>query len=353
MSTFRLTLFLAALLAMASPIRPLQAANALPRPNWDRELAQRTAALGADTERLNLWLDLARAGDFATLAGTLQDFAAARTPSAPAREWTVLQFTLQLSEWPEADIPAVLLDQLEHWPLQTFVPHEESDALAVPLFNIPAAARGLRHTLDRRAGWDLATMLLAGDAGTWLEAYRQGGRSSRAGFLDALDRASAARRRAIATAALELSGSDADIAAVAARSVLALDAPDAVLKLLVSGRGSGLAALLRESELRFTAAQRAQLLLGAIAHAPEERAALAIALLAPGLEAQAAVTASLFDLLADPGLGSSAALALARHPDGAVEARLRTAAAADGAAAGRARMALALRSLTAPPGRYP
>jgi hypothetical protein len=60
----RLTLFLAALLAMASPMHPLQAANALPRPNWDRELAQQTAALGADTERLDQWLDLTRAGDF-------------------------------------------------------------------------------------------------------------------------------------------------------------------------------------------------------------------------------------------------------------------------------------------------
>jgi hypothetical protein len=349
-SALRLTLTLAVLLAGAVPTPPLDAANALPRPNWDRALAQQTAELGVDSQRVGRWLEQVRAGDFVTLAHSLRDFAAAPAPSPPAREWTVLQFTLQLAELPDVTVPAALLEQLENWPLQTFVPHEESGALAVPLFNIPAAARGVRHALNRRAGRERAS-LLEHDTGAWLEAFRQSNQSARAGFLDALDHAPAARRRAIAAAALGAAAADPDMAAVAARSVLALDTADAVLELLVRGSGDSLAAVLRESALRFPADQRALLLLGAITHAPAEQASLAIAVLAPGLEGQAAVTASLLDLLADPELGASAALALSRHRDGAVATRLQEIAAAEGAAAGRAGMALSLRSLTAPSGR--
>jgi len=101
-------------------------------------------------------------------------------------------------------------------------------------------------------------------------------------------------------------------------------------------------AILRDTPGHLSARDQALLLLSAIESAPAENAAVAIALLAPGLHGCPEKTAALFGLLADHSLGSAAALALARHPDPAVTRRLEQSGAGEGPAAQRARMALDL-----------
>jgi hypothetical protein len=81
-------------------------------------------------------------------------------------------------------------------------------------------------------------------------------------------------------------------------------------------------------------------LLSAIESAPAENAAVAIAVLAPGLHEFPEITDALFELLEDDALGSGAALALARHPDPAITRRLEQSGAGKSPGAQRARMAL-------------
>lgn len=351
MRRYRLTLAALALLPGIAPTGSIEAADAFARPNWDRALAVQVAEATRDDVRLDRWRQQARDGEFTAIAEELRAYAAASMPSAPAREAAVLQFTIKLAELPDGAIPEALLDQLESWPVQTLVPHEESRTAAVPLFNIPAAARGARTALQRRQGERRATALLEDGPTAWLAAYRDAGSVQRQGFLHALDIAPERHRRAIAAAAIERLESDPATAAVAVRTVLSLNDPEAVLRLLVQGPEAELPALLRACARQLNATQRAALLLGAMAEALPGRAALAIALLAPDLPAETAVTETLFDLLGDPELGAGAALVLARHPAGAVRDRLRDVIAKDGPAARRAAIALSRQSGGSPRNR--
>ena len=147
---------------------------------------------------------------------------------------------------------------------------------------------------------------------------------------------------------------------MAGTAALNLSDLPALEALVVKGRGAGLADVLRKTSQQLPETQRSVLLLSAIQHASAENAALAIALLAPGLSADAAVTQTLFELLADNSLGSAAALALARNPNPEVAAQQQHLAATADATktntqntiqsegARRARMAVEMRKLQTP-----
>jgi hypothetical protein len=107
-----------------------------------------------------------------------------------------------------------------------------------------------------------------------------------------------------------------------------------------SGRGPELASILRDSLAGLSLPDQALLLLFCLTSAPAENAALAIAVLAPGLQDNEGVTASLLDLLEDPALGASAALALAHYSDPGVRQDLKEIAAGEGPQSGRAQLAL-------------
>lgn len=320
------------------------------RPNWSRDRAAAVARSGRDDARVAHWLQQFRTAAFDTLAIELEAFARDPALPAPAREATVFRFAIALGDTADEPLPAGLLERLESWPAQTWVPHEENPAVGVPLFDIAAAAHGVRTAAQRRTGQRRGAGLLAAGADAWLAAYRQTDDASRRGFLDALDAAPPHDRAAVARVALTRSAHDSAAATVARHAVVALRDPDAVVTLLARGERGDDARLLRESAERFTAAERARMLLGAIAEAPAGRAALAIGLLAPDLQDRAEVTDSLFELLGDAALGASAALALARYSDPAVQVQLRRAAAMPGAAGRRAALALELRRLPAPAG---
>jgi hypothetical protein len=106
----------------------------------------------------------------------------------------------------------------------------------------------------------------------------------------------------------------------------------------------------RSAAGKLSSGDRAELLLLSIESAPSQNAALAIALLSPGLQAVPQVISTLFDLLGDPELGSAAALTLARIDEPLVEAQLVQLAGSEGLAATRARMAISLRETQAMPG---
>lgn len=338
--------------AISAPLAAAQAIEqtgaALPQANWTRFDAERAARTGSDPERISRWLDSARSGDLEPLIRELDRLRA--DPPAPAVEADVFRFTARLADLPmavEAD-PVIdpLLDRLGTWPARVRVPHHDHPEVAVPLYNIAAAAHGVRRDRQRQAGRLRSAVALAGTPGDWMAAFEASGPTVREGFLDALRAAPADRRRTIARHALQavsMTSGDAPSTApvVAAVAAPSLARADASLFALRAAPGDRLVRLLTDSAATLDEHGRAELLLGAIAEAPAERAALAVAILGPGLAGRAEVTDSLFDLLADSSLGPGSALVLARHPDPAVRARLRDLAANSGPGGHRAAVALA------------
>ena len=109
---------------------------------------------------------------------------------------------------------------------------------------------------------------------------------------------------------------------------------------LTNGRGAGLSAALVQLSERLQASETAALLDFAIAQAPASNATLAIAAWWPRLRHEAASRDLLVGLLADPALGSSAALALSQQPDIQTIKILQDIAGGGSDAARRAQMAL-------------
>jgi len=328
------------LLTMLGLSFPAVAENRLPVPNWDRELAMETAAMGFDEQRLNTWFRMLRSGSRAELLRAVEAFGASNQVSAPAREKQLFLFTQGLGGFPEPAIPTGLLQFLASYSPQTLVPHAEDVSLAVPLFNIPAAALGVMHGMERQHGelWSVQQLALAPEA--WIQGYLAASAQARAGFLEGLNGASDEQLERLGKASLQAFREHPELFVVAATASLRSADLEALEHLVVESRSSYLAPFLRSAAGTLADSERALLLLTAIESAPADNAALAIGLLAPSLRAIPEVTQSLFDLLGDPQLGSAAAMALAVHPDPSVRQMLGSLAGEEGTAARRARLAL-------------
>lgn len=330
--------------------REAQSLPGIPAPNWDRELAMQTAAMGADESRLQHWFSLARGGLRDPLLSAIREFGQTASLSSPVREYALWRFVQGLADFPPALLPEEVLEYLATRPLQTWVSHEESADTAVPLFNIPAAVKGLRNSADAQVAESRAIQTLAGisahtggvKAGQWIEAYIAGTEPERRGYLNALTDITMEQAEQLGAAAQGRMAENAALVAVAGRSALANQDREALEQILHTGRGPEVARILRASRMSLSRPDQVLLLLDCMQSAPAENAALAIALLAPDLQDNQDVTASLFDLLEDPALGSSAALALAQYPDPAVRQSLKEIAAREGPASARARLAMAL-----------
>lgn len=301
---------------------PASAEHRLPAPNWDRELAMQTAAMGQDRHQLNDWFGMLRSGRSAELLLAIKEYSVSRQVSSPVRERQLFLFTQRLAGFSADMIPPGLLDLLEEYTPQTLIPHEENVSIAVPLFNVPAAATGVRHGIERQFGQARSAQLLASKPTAWIQGYLAASATARAGFRDGLEDASGQQIETLKQSALQGLNNHPELFAIAAAGALASADRAAIDYLVLHGRDARLAPMLRSAAGQFSEDQQALMLLSAIESAPAENSALAIAVLAPGLHALPAVTESLFDLLEDPALGSAAALALSRHPDPAVRKRL-------------------------------
>jgi hypothetical protein len=324
--------------AMLCSSLPASAENRLPAPNWDRELAIQTAAMGQDEQQLNSWFGMLRSGRSAELLRAIREYCVSPQVSAPVRERQLFLLTQGLSDFPADMIPSDLLDVLEAYPPETLVPHAEDASIAVPLFNVPAAATGVRHGIERQSGQLRSAQLLSSGPRAWIQGYLAASAPARAGFREGLEGASGQQMEALKQSTLQDLDDQPELFAVAAAAALATADRAAIEHLALHGRNAYLAPMLRSATSRLSQDQQAGILLAAIESAPAENAALAIAVLAPGLNALPAVTDSLFDLLEDPALGSAAALALSRHPEPEVRQRLSRIAEGGDAVAKRVRM---------------
>lgn len=327
-----------------------QAESALPAPNWDRELALQTARLGVDQSQVEKWFSLLRGGDQAGLLQAITSYIQSADSSSPIREQALYEFTQGLADFSATAIPASLLNLLASYTPQTLVANEENFTSAVPLFNIPAAAQGVKHAFERQQGESRSAELLANRPQDWVVAYLAASAPERGGFIDALDGAPIAQLQAIGNLAMERLQHEPALLPAAARAALASKSREAVEQVLLTGHGPELTNILQDVARDFSLNDQALLLLSMIENAPAENASLAIALLTPGLQQVPAVADTLFDLLGDAALGSSAALALSNFPDSAVDARLKALAASEGAGANRARLARELATNPRPSG---
>jgi hypothetical protein len=221
------------------------------------------------------------------------------------------------------------------------VPHEDHADASVPLFNIRAAAVGVENGWARNDSAAEALALLEINPQLLVGEFLQSDtRSKRSGFLDALQLAKPSDLQAIQTATVDQLNDSPELTPLLAATAAITADPEATRRLLIDGRGTGLATALKSLVARQNTADQAALLKLAIEQAPTDNAALAIAAWWPALRHDAATRQLLMDKLGDDALGSPAALALAQNPDIQTIRELQQIAEGDSPAAGRARLAL-------------
>ncbi|GMR15690.1 MAG: hypothetical protein BMS9Abin30_1333 [Gammaproteobacteria bacterium] len=259
----------------------------------------------------------------------------------PAREAAVYKFTRSLASLPRDAVATAVLQHLKTYQVQVLVPHEDYDDAIVPLFNIRGAAAGVENGWLRDESAAEAREVLAQRPAALVAKYLESSNhSQRSGYLDALANAEASAVQAVQTEALNQLGESPELTRLVAVTATATGDPFATRRLLVDGRGAGLAPAFESLASRTTPAATAAMLEFALEQAPAGNAALAIAAWWPALRSDAATRQLLIDKLADPALGSSVALALAKSPDIQTIRELQRIAGGDSAAAQRAQLAL-------------
>ena len=334
-----ISLGLAGLLLSVFPLS-LWAHEPLQTPNWDRDLALLEARQFSNDQQLETWFNQLRHDKAGEVLEDVRAFALSTDLSSPVKELQLLRFTQGLADFPTSSVSPDLVNFLGSYKPQTLVAHEENNFSAVPLFNIPAAARGLKNNQERLAGQLRSAQLLETDSESWVQSYVSASQAMQRGFVDELQFASLDQLEQLGQSAINSLEKAPNLSRVI--GAIALYSKDiAILEEVVCHQtGAHLAPLLREVSIRLPESERIQLLHTAVASAPAANAALTVALLTPDLHNSTKVTATLFSLLDDGELGSSAALALGRHPDPEVSSRLHVLARQKGQSSRRAHMAL-------------
>jgi hypothetical protein len=257
----------------------------------------------------------------------------------PAREAALLQFTRSLATRSSQSVDPDILQYLSEYQTQVMVFGEHGSEQ--PLFNIRAAAAGVENGWLRIDSARQASLILNESPGNWLAMFSTALHpAQRSGYLDALQEADPATILAVQNQSLQLPGDSPELTAVLAATIFLTNDPATAQWLLLSGKGAPLAPALNKLSVTFSIDELARLLEFAIQQAPLETAALAIAAWGPQLSSQPAIQQLLLDTLAEPTLGSSAALALANKPNIQTIRELQLLSNSEGLGAERARMAL-------------
>lgn len=259
----------------------------------------------------------------------------------PAREAAIYAFTRSLADLPRDAVDIDLVRYLGAYQAQVLVPHEDHGDALIPLFNIRGAATGVENGWRRKESTSEARLMLAKSPESLVSSYLSSdNHSQRSGYLDALKNAATHEVQAVETAALDQLGESPDLTRMVAVTAAITADPYAARRLLIDGRGAGLSAAFESLASMIGPQATPDMLRFAIEQAPAGNAALAIAAWWPSLRSDAATRQFLLDQLADPELGSSAALALANNPDIQTIRELQLIADGDSLAAKRAQLAL-------------
>lgn len=316
---------------------------AAPAPNWDRALALATIDKVNMEDRLKPLYQMARGGSNSELLESLLAIERDSALAAPARDYLVFSFTVGLGDLDPNTVGPEVLEYLSTYRAHTLVAHDEHSGMAVPLFNVPAAATGVRNHWHRQQAATQAEKLIRGPADLWLNAYLEQDQAGRRGFMDALDSFSIAALRELGRAALARLDEKPELTLLTARAGLGSGDTKLLQQAIARGNGPDLSQALQAAARELSDEECIDLLEQSLRLDSDTKAALAIAHLAPArLDAQA-VQELLFSILADRNRGAAAALVLGASPDPAVQSRLSKIASQDTGLA-KARAALAIES---------
>lgn len=320
---------------------PVMAASPPTTKQWDRGHALEAV------RSVNLEVAVAGIANISSLGNaeaTLQNLRQLETRAdwpLPAREAALLEFTRVLAELPRSAVAPEVMQHLQAYESRTLVPDQDHPSTAVPLFNISAAATGVENGWQRKESSCEAIELIRTGPATLVTAYLEAGsRIQRSGYLDTLRQADMDDIAGVQQAALAVFEHAPELTPLLGLTAEATADTAAVRQLLIHGEGAGLSAALRQLGQRLPPTVIESLLTFAMEEAPSVNAALAVAAWWPGLRHVADVRDLLLEKLADPGLGSAAALALAGDPDIQTIKALQQTAKGDTVAARRAQMAL-------------
>lgn len=261
----------------------------------------------------------------------------------PAREAAIYRFTQSLAALPRGTVSPMVMRHLQNYQAGTMVAHEEHINAAVPLFNIRAAAAGVEHSWQRREFVFEGESLIQSDPQALLDAYiNAANHNQRFAYIDVLRNAKLADVIAIQDSALQILAETPVLTTLVAAAVVRTTDLYAIQQWLSEAQGAGISSALVDIAGNLPVAEIADLLKFAVEQTPVANASMAIANWSPFVRYQTGVRDLLIDLLENPDLGSSAALALAHYSDIQTIWILKDAAYGDGVAARHAQMALDL-----------
>jgi len=321
-----------------------QAQFLMPEPNWDRGLALQTAR-HADTQTLLKPLfQMARSGNSNDLLDSLHSLQTDADLSAPVIDYLLFSFTLGLADLDANSVSPEVLDFLSGYQVRTLVAHDEYPRRGVALFNIRAAAFGVRYAWDRQLASSRAKSLMHGPADQWLSSYLAASPAGRRGFEDALHSAPVDQLQALGHGALAQLDEKPELTVIAARAGLQTSDFELLRQSVTRGSGAELPGILEAASRELSAEQNVKLLSMTLQKGSDTVAALAIAQLAPAHLDQPEVRTLLFSSLASRKLGAGAALVLGASKNPEIQQRLaKIAAQKTGLERQRAKLAISTR----------
>jgi hypothetical protein len=308
---------------------------------WERDSALATAeSVNIDSAVYELGNISSLADADTTLAG-LGNMEIRTDWPLPAREAAIYEFTRSLAGLPRAAVAPEVMQHLRTYQARVLVPHEDHGDAFVPLFNIRGAAAGVENGWQRAEFSYEAETLLETDPASLVSAYVESAAGNqRTAYLDVMKQARTTEIQVIQDIALKQLGEAPVLTPLLGITALITADTFAVQQLLIHGQGAGLSSALTQLGQQLPLTETAALLDFAIRQAPAANAGLAISAWWPQLSHETASRDLLVELLDDPELGASAALALAQNPDIQTLKILQDTAGGETTAAKRAQMAL-------------
>ncbi len=302
---------------------PLHSQSTSPEAGWNRGLAMQTIRNSDTQAQLKPLFQMARSGNSEALLDALSAIERNTAITAPVRDYLVFSFAVGLGDLDAYAVSMEVLDFLSVYEMQTMVAHDDHSRMIVPLFNVRAAASGVKNHWDRQQASTLAMNLMQKHPDLWLASYLSASSAQRRGFGDALGSATTEQLGALGLAALDRLHENPELTLIVAHAAMISGDFELLKESISRGSGPDLPLILKTASTRLRADERTELLSHALQLGSDTKAALAIAQLAPSQLGEQAVRELLFEMLSDPSLGASAAMVLGASADPKIQNRLR------------------------------
>lgn len=308
---------------------------------WDKSTAIKTIDRSQAMESLKPIFEMARSGNETGLLRALSDVSSDPDLPDPARDYLVYKFTLGLGDLEAGAVSPKVIDWLTAYQPATWVAHQEHPRTAIPLFNVRSAAQGVNNGWERQKASVAAQRILAEKPERFIPAYLAASRAGQRGYIDAIEGIPPEPSAELSRLALEQLAASPELTHVATRAAIQSGDLKLLRRSIALGEGPGLTRALKDASAVLSADESAELLQYAMENEPDSKAALAMALVAPGRLDEPAIRDLMFNALADKRLGASAALVLGNSPDPEIQFHLsEIAAGKEGLEKQRAQMAI-------------